>query len=296
VAPAIAQKGAGGKGGSPADIAKLRDEVARLRSELDAALKDIRDLKEALAGKLPVRPDEGPLFQGRSAARWLEQYKDADPKFRAEAVHALGFIAPKKKELAPFLIGAMKTDDDPKVRASAEAALAGLGAEIIPRMIDLVQDKESLTARQGAVSVLGRIGPSAKAAVPVLIDALKDKDLPLRHRAVLALTKIGPDARAAVPPLVEMFAVTFQEAKVAIEGEKTALKVKGGPFREERLGKGSMPRRVVEALLAIDPDPAGHVQARVALMNRMITSDQALVPIFEEIQQALAERYPRGKK
>ena len=52
-----------------------------------------------------------------------------------------------------------------------------------------------------AASTLGRIGPAAKIAVPVLIEALKDKRAGVRSRAATALGQIGPAANAAVPAL-----------------------------------------------------------------------------------------------
>ena len=48
-----------------------------------------------------------------------------------------------------------------------------------------------------------KIGPEAKEAVPVLIDALKDENIYVRRRAALVLVKIGPEAKAAVPALID---------------------------------------------------------------------------------------------
>jgi HEAT repeat protein len=56
--------------------------------------------------------------------------------------------------------------------------------------------------------VLGEIGPGAKAAVPALIEAMKDPDTKqyrssLRLIATAAVGQIGPDARAAIPSLIK---------------------------------------------------------------------------------------------
>jgi HEAT repeat protein len=306
--PASAQTKGLGKGGvSPAEVVKLREEVAKLRAELEAALQDIRDLKAALAGKIPQRPDEGPLYQGRPASRWLEQYKDADPKFREEAARALGVLAVKKKDLVPVLIAALKNDPDVKVRLRLESGLAGVGDEIIPQMIELLKDKKSSpNARQGATTVLERFGPKAKDAVPLLIDGLKDKDFALRQRSVLALKNIGPDARDAIPVLFDLFEVSFVEAKIAIPiamEKKAKAKNGGGPFEfgggksaAPHLGRASMLMHVTEALLAIDPDPQGRVQDHVTVMEKQIASDESLLPRFEEIHATFKARYPREKK
>jgi uncharacterized protein (TIGR03067 family) len=42
--------------------------------------------------------DEGPLFAGKPASYWLGQLNDTNPKFRGEAVEALGSIAKKNKD------------------------------------------------------------------------------------------------------------------------------------------------------------------------------------------------------
>ncbi len=41
--------------------------------------------------------EEGPLYGGKPASYWLVQLQDANPKFRAEAVRALGNLAQKNK-------------------------------------------------------------------------------------------------------------------------------------------------------------------------------------------------------
>ena len=60
-----------------------------------------------------------------------------------------------------------------------------------------------LWEQNSALSILGNIGPEAKAAVPVLIDALDDKEPSVRQYALSALVSIGPEARAAAPVLME---------------------------------------------------------------------------------------------
>ena len=86
---------AGDQDDSKAQIADLRKEIARLREE-------IKLLAALQQGKAP--PESGPAYRGKSTAFWLNQFKDADPKFRAEAAGALAVLAEKNTALIPVLI------------------------------------------------------------------------------------------------------------------------------------------------------------------------------------------------
>ena len=57
--------------------------------------------------------------------------------------------------------------------------------------------------RNKAAYAIGGMGPSAKAAVPALIQVLNDQDAPpvVRYPVCVALREIGPEAKEAVPAL-----------------------------------------------------------------------------------------------
>jgi len=76
--------------------------------------------------------------------------------------------------------------------------------------------------RRRAASTLGKVGP---AAVPALVQALKDANAEVRGLSAFMLGEIGPAAKDAVPALTEAledadWAVRFnaQEALRKIEG------------------------------------------------------------------------------
>ncbi|MEX0701117.1 MAG: HEAT repeat domain-containing protein [Planctomycetales bacterium] len=82
----------------------------------------------------------------------------------------------------------------------------------VPGLIALVRDPEipAVTRRQAALT-LGRIGPRAADAVPLLIELLSgdsgtnhDPDLATATWAAKALALFGPEARAAAPVLVRL--------------------------------------------------------------------------------------------
>jgi HEAT repeat protein len=98
--------------------------------------------------------------------------------------------------------------EDKEIRRDAAYALAKIGAEassVVPVLIEALQDKERNT-RYSAVEALalGNVGSEAKAAVPLLIAALKDDDSYLRNRAAEALGKIGSEAASTVPALIDV--------------------------------------------------------------------------------------------
>jgi hypothetical protein len=100
-------------------------------------------------------------------------------------------------------------DRAPGVQTNAKQELADGGAEAVPVLIELLQEDpdqggRSAEVRAAAAVVLGQVGPEAKAAVPALTDALKDRDSLVRSMAADALDRIGPDAKPAVPTLVAM--------------------------------------------------------------------------------------------
>ena len=60
---------------------------------------------------------------------------------------------------------------------------------------------KDVATREKAVQALGNVGPADPAAIPALIDALRDDDSRVRGKAALALLKSGADAEIAVPAL-----------------------------------------------------------------------------------------------
>jgi HEAT repeat protein len=58
--------------------------------------------------------------------------------------------------------------------------------------------------RNAAAYAISSMGPSAKAAVPALIQALNDDEASVRFPVCVALREIGPAASAAVPKLQEV--------------------------------------------------------------------------------------------
>jgi HEAT repeat protein len=83
---------------------------------------------------------------------------------------------------------------DKRLRFGAANALVRIGPAAVPALIEALKDKDR-NVRRAAALALGKIGPATKDAVPALIEALKDKESYVRSAAAWALGKIGPEAR-----------------------------------------------------------------------------------------------------
>jgi HEAT repeat protein len=142
--------------------------------------------------------------------------KDSDLFVRRFAAQALGEIGLDARQALPALKTALG-DSKKEVVEAAATALGKLGAGGISALTDVIKDrKQEVDLRKAAIAALGTAGASAKDAVPILVEVLKDgmgkkpkkkKDpggTDLRVEAAVALGDIGPDAKEAVPALQDL--------------------------------------------------------------------------------------------
>ena len=127
-------------------------------------------------------------------------------------VAAAGPALAKKADDADVkeLLANLKKPDPDDRRKAAEAICelckdgdADFGG-VIPMLIDALKDKDAIVRGEIAES-LGFIGPDAKAAIPAVRALLKDPIPEVRSKAAFALGGFGEDAKAAVPDLVKLF-------------------------------------------------------------------------------------------
>jgi HEAT repeat protein len=122
----------------------------------------------------------------------------ADPttvQYMLDALAGLGAQA------VPKLIAALKYEP---LRAQVIYILGQIGPPAAPAtaaLAKLVDDPDPNVAIEAAYA-LGKIGPAAKGAVPALIASLKPGEEEPVHAAVFALGSIGPEAASAEPALV----------------------------------------------------------------------------------------------
>lgn len=115
---------------------------------------------------------------------WL--LADPDPAVRRPAVQALGGMRADAAPAGPALVAAL-SDPDPLVRKSAVEAVGAVQPDpetAVPILVGLFPDLDALLA-------VGEYGPRAVAAVPRLLDLLRDPNERVRWRAVKVLQKTG---------------------------------------------------------------------------------------------------------
>jgi HEAT repeat protein len=132
----------------------------------------------------------------------LADLKGGDPVLRKYAAAYLGFSGPQARDALPILTKAAKADADAEVSRIAAWAVAMIQEDYqtaAPLLIqELKEDRAGYNHRFSA-EAFQRWGPAASKAVPTLIGALLDKDPKVRRTTATVLGRIRPDARAAVP-------------------------------------------------------------------------------------------------
>ena len=130
----------------------------------------------------------------------IRTLKDENKDVRWGAAWALGEIGPEAEAAVPVLKKLLK-DKNRGVRLSAIDALKKISSSyVLSAFVECLKDEDE-EVRYRVEEALGEIGP---AAMPVLIGALKDKNVHVRKGGSGALRIIGPKAETAVPDLVEI--------------------------------------------------------------------------------------------
>ncbi|HUY20487.1 MAG TPA: HEAT repeat domain-containing protein [Candidatus Binataceae bacterium] len=127
----------------------------------------------------------------------LEDKRDRNAQLRISVVSALGEMAKEQPAVWPILIG---TFSDPRVQSFASMQVAGIGAAVVPLLRQALKNKNP-QVRLAAVAALQMRQGAAKAAAPELAEALKDSNPNIRALAADDLSRIGPPAKIAVPAL-----------------------------------------------------------------------------------------------
>jgi len=130
---------------------------------------------------------ESDAAKGERVSGLVEKLKTGDRNVRIEAAKELAKMGPAAKDAVPALVAALKEEDPERsLHIEVSNALEKIGAAAVPALIEALKDREAYTRRRAAM-ILGEIGPPAKDAVPALVAALKDESLWVRAYAARAL-------------------------------------------------------------------------------------------------------------
>jgi DUF2961 family protein/HEAT repeat protein len=166
-----------------------------------------------------------------AAGEVVEALKDSDPQVRSAAAWALSQIGPAGAAAVPALAASL-TDPNAWVRSIAAVALREMGDRAlpaVPALVKALRDPEPFV-RAPAADAIAKIGPPAKAAVQPLIDSLTvpGEQVYVLRSATMALGRIGPDAASALPVLQKV----RKMHRVAYVAAEAILRINGQPVPE----------------------------------------------------------------
>ena len=128
----------------------------------------------------------------------IDATRHPEPTVRRIVTSTLGRLGPAARAALPALTELL-SDPVPDVRCKAPGALvsiAGPETGVVLALIKALEGQDSAVRGESA-RALGRLGPAAQAAIPPLLEALRDPAV--RWRAMKALSKIDPTRRTPAP-------------------------------------------------------------------------------------------------
>jgi HEAT repeat protein len=176
-----------------------KDAVPAIRDYLNHAEQNARIYGFRALGQ--IGPETLPIL--------LDRIRPDSGNDRYMAVEAIGLMGPAGKEAVPALLDLLneKETDGGRARVigTALVQIAPTDEKASSRLKEIFQDK-NLRLHDAVATPLAMLAATESSVVPLLSNALRDKDLEPRARAevAIALLKAGPGAKAAVPDLIEM--------------------------------------------------------------------------------------------
>lgn len=130
-------------------------------------------------------------------------FHEGEHETRCGAASLLGVCGPQAKSAIPALLEGLKDKSDgvPEASLRTLVKLKVQPKRFLPILIQMAKDKNDSKCRCVAVGRLAALGPLAKAALPVLIEAAGDKKFRHRLVAMKALAWVKADAKKVVPLL-----------------------------------------------------------------------------------------------
>jgi len=165
-------------------------------------------------------------YRDKDLAEWVEISETGDNDERRQAYYAIGQIRPIQDEAVAALTAGLE-DSTVVGRRYALAAMGEMGAKAAPAIEAIVANIEhekidDLSIRFNGLRTLGKIGPAAKEAIPVLESFLTQDSGVLRVAAANSLYQID-QRRTAFSPLVK--ALADEDGNVSFAAATTLLEI-----------------------------------------------------------------------
>jgi HEAT repeat protein len=204
----------------PRLIERLADTDAQVRTQALGGLSHFGPAARAAVPKvIPFARDPQPAVR-HTCLHTLEAIGADDPAVvpvalaalkdnlvmvRARGLLLLSAANPRHPELVPQALDLIE-QQPPNFLGLEVLKRVGTGAaKAAPALAGWLRGESSPATRQNILSTLGSMGPAARAVVPDLIDALRDRDPTCRVAALHALRSIGGADPAKLTPALRAF-------------------------------------------------------------------------------------------
>lgn len=221
----LADLGPAAKGAVPDLVGLLTDKDVDIRREAQAALAQIGPgASAAIPNLVAMVNDEASPGPSRAGAAFalvkigaraevlpiLAKTVDAgDKNLRDVSAWGLVTLEPANpdyiRKAVPVLVDGLSREMD-LVRRESAATLGRLGPSAqaaVPELAKAFENEKSVPVQMEIVQALAEIGPGAAGAMPAVLAALNDAVPPMRYRGCYAAGKIGAAAKDAVPVLTK---------------------------------------------------------------------------------------------
>jgi HEAT repeat protein len=234
--------------------------------------------------------DKGKKKKDDGPADGLKALEHKDPRVRYDAADTLAKLGPIAKFALPELKN-LHADPDMLVRVKAVEATLRIEPKtpvrtLLPILTEALTDKQA-SVRAAAPLVLALLGERAKPAIKPLIALINDPEIDVSINGVMALGDLGPIAKEACAPLLDWAQKTKQRDGFLLEAFVGSTLGKLGPDTipqlVEQLKTPKFPRK---AMLLTSLGDYGE-QAKDAI--------SIIVPLLSEKDLALAATRTLGR-
>lgn len=173
---------------------------------------------------------------------------------KRDAIEALSILKAQATGAVPQLIVMLQSGDDRHAQLAADALthIGPQGAAAVPALIEKLKQRKTY-----AFGAIEGIGSAAHEAVPILTTLMRDRDVNYRINAIWAIRSMGPSAADALPVLLS----SLNDTNASVRS--SALTAIG------RIGIRTEPVLHCISVLTNDPDSAVSADAkRVASLLR----------------------------